>query len=47
MAWADQALLTLVIGNGATLMGADHRISEDTGLGSKDNRWHALASGGK
>ena len=37
MAWADEFLLSLVIGNAAALMGADRRIGEDTALGAKEN----------
>ena len=42
MAWTDQLLDALVIGDGATLVGADSRIGEDTGLGAKEDRWDAL-----
>lgn len=42
MAWADQLLDALVIGDGATLVGADSRIGEHATLGAEEDRRDAL-----
>jgi len=42
MAWTDQLLDAFVIGDAASLMGADSRIGEDAGLGAEENCRDAL-----
>ena len=47
MAWALHLLGTLVIGDAASLVGADCRIGEDAGLGAKENGRDSLLGGGE